>query len=152
IRADLLLARRDKIGQEEAERRFREEIALVRRDRACVDLATLLIGRGALDEAKPLLEGVTEKGVKARALLLRSEIERRSGRSEAARRKGFEAELGRVEPKDAKGMERRRALIALARCRLIAGDAEGAGKPLYEFEGLDDPRWSGFARYPNTGP
>lgn len=150
IRAELLLARRDKQGLDEATRRFRDEIALVHRDRASVDLATILVGQGAFDEAKALLENITEShALRARALLIASELETRAGRSGDKQKRDFETACADAEG-ERKGAAKRRALIALGRCRLIAGDAKGALQAVQSFPNGDDGTWSGFQRVPSS--
>ncbi len=144
IRAELLLARRDADGLAAAEKRFREEIGLVHRERAQVDLATILVGEGKPEEARPLLENLGSHALSVRALLLQAEIEKRSGRSDEELLARFQHES------DRRSSSRRRDMIALARARLIRGDADGALASLESLTEGDDPRWIGFARLPDS--
>jgi serine/threonine protein kinase len=143
IRAELLLARRDEQGLALAESRFRDEMTRVHRERAAIDLATILVGEGKLEEARPLLDGFKSRTLGTRALLLRAMVEDRSGGNGASLRADFD------ERTERNAAARRRDLIALARARLIAGDAKGAFAALDPFPTGEDPRWAGFARYPD---
>ncbi|MEZ0230220.1 MAG: protein kinase [Planctomycetota bacterium] len=149
IRAEVLLARRDPAGLELAAKRFQDEIDKVGRDRARVDLATILIGQGKLDEAKPLLEkvGADSPAVRAKALVLLIEIEIRAGRGPGKLKDEYDAALKDVQNANS---ARRRAIIAQARARLIAGDAKGALRALEKVPGGEDPNWTLFGRIPAT--
>ena len=143
IRAELLLARRDAEGLALAKSRFREEVSQVHRERAAIDLATLLVGEGKLAEARPLLDGFKSRALATRALLLRAMVEDLSGGNGASLRADFD------EKTERNLAARRRDLIALARARLVAGDAKGAFAALDPFPTGEDPRWGIFSRYPD---
>ncbi len=144
IRSELLLARRTVEGLSAATERFRDEIKKTGRERARVDLATILVGQGRLEEAATLLSGISERPFAQRSLLLRAEIEARAGRSGKELLAEYDGQA------DRSGMYRRRDMIALARARLIAHDYQGTLAALDRVPEAPDPRWVLFNRIPSS--
>jgi hypothetical protein len=140
LRSDLLLACRDDAGVARAEKSFRGELARWPTDRAHMDLAVVLLGRGDLEGCERELATVRD----ARGDLLRAELARRKTDDAAAKEK-------RAAWKNARsGFLARRDLIALARARLLAKDPKAALEAIDEALKVKerDPAHSGLNRAP----